>query len=105
MGAGRNLEQTSSLYIGIMLMVFVFFSKLVEQFFHQAKHWLQHHHEISLVAVLEHIKDEIMLVGVLAMMLIMVESSIAEICVNKQDDFTPAYKQPACKELWAAWRS
>jgi mlo protein len=105
MGAGRNLEQTSSLYIGIMLMVFVFFSKLVEQFFHQAKHWLQHHHEISLVAVLEHIKDEIMLVGVLAMMLIMVESSIAEICVNKADDFTPAYKQPACKELWAAWRS
>jgi len=93
MGAGRNLEQTSSLYIGIMLMFFVFISKLVESGFHRAKHWLQHHHEISLVAVLEHIKDEIMLVGTLSMMLLTIESSIAGWCVPLADQYTPANSQ------------
>ena len=102
MGAGRNLEQTSSLYIGIMLMFFVFISKLVESGFHRAKHWLQHHHEISLVAVLEHIKDEIMLVGTLSMMLLTIESSIAGWCVPLADQYTPANSQKKCESVYTS---
>ena len=74
MGEGRNIEETSSVYIAIMLMIFVAFSKLVESIFRYTKQWLHSHHEISLVAVLEHIKDEVMLVGTLSMVLLIAES-------------------------------
>ena len=101
MGAGRNLEETSSVFIAAMLMIFVFVSKVVENGFHHAKHWLQHNHEISLVAVLEHIKDEIMLVGTLSMMLISTESMISTWCVGKANDFVPALSQHKCAAVYS----
>ena len=100
MGAGRNIEETSSIYIAIMLMIFVLFSKLVENGFHHAKHWLQHHHEISLVAVLEHIKDEIMLVGTLSMVLLSTESWFASWCVAEDKQYVPALSQEKCKSIY-----
>ena len=105
MGAGRNIEETSSIYIAIMLMIFVLFSKLVENGFHHAKHWLQHHHEISLVAVLEHIKDEIMLVGTLSLVLLSTESWFATWCVAEDKQFVPALSEEKCKTVYATGSS
>ena len=100
MGEGRNIEETSSVYIAIMLMIFVAFSKLVESIFRYTKQWLHSHHEISLVAVLEHIKDEVMLVGTLSMVLLIAESWFASWCVPEDTQYVPALSQDYCKTIY-----
>ena len=96
MGAGNNLDQTSALYVSIVIVGFVFLSKIIEHGFEHAVHYLHHHHEISLVAVVEHVKDEIMLVGTLSMFLIFVENTLATWCVPENNEFVPALNHEAC---------
>ena len=81
-------------------MIFVAFSKLVESIFRYTKQWLHSHHEISLVAVLEHIKDEVMLVGTLSMVLLIAESWFASWCVPEDTQYVPALSQDYCKTIY-----
>ena len=86
MGAGVPLDGTSSIIVAIVLMTYVFMSILTEQFFHHLHHYIKHHLHDSKEAylnVLEKVKDEIMLVGVLTVVLLVVEERVAEdICIT-----------------------
>ena len=86
MGAGVPLDGTSSIIVAIVLMIYVFMSILTEQLFHHLHHYIKHHLHDSKEAylnVLEKVKDEIMLVGVLTVVLLLVEERVAEdICIT-----------------------
>ena len=86
MGAGVPLDGTSSIIVAIVLMTYVFMSILTEQLFHHLHHYISHHLHDSKQAylnVLEKVKDEIMLVGVLTVVLLVVEERVAEdICIT-----------------------
>ena len=86
MGAGVPLDGTSSIIVAIVLMTYVFMSIFTEQFFHYLHHYIKHHLHDSKEAylnVLEKVKDEIMLVGVLTVVLLVVEERVAEdICIT-----------------------
>ena len=81
-------------------MIFVAFSKLVESLFRYTKQWLHNHRKTSLVAVLEHIKDEVMLVGTLSMVLLIAESWFASWCVPEDTQYVPALSQDYCKTIY-----
>jgi len=105
MAAGKNLDQTSSLYVSIVIVGFVLISKLIEHFFDHAIHYLHRIKHPALVAVVEHVKDEIMLVGTLSMFLIFVENSLATWCVDRNDVYVPALNHEACVEYYSGRRS
>ena len=100
MGEGRNIEETSSIYIAIMLMIFVMFLEACRVYFYYTKHWLHRHHDISLIAVLEHIKDEVMLVGTLSMVLLIAEGWFASWCVPEDKQYVPALSNEYCKTVY-----
>ena len=102
MGAGADLDGTSSLYVSIVIVAFVLFSKLIEGFFHRLKHYLHHRHEYSLIKVMEQVKDELMLVGTLSMFLIFVENQLATWCVPNNDIFVPKKQHAVCREHYAS---
>lgn len=99
MGAGVPLDGTSSIIVAIVLMTYVFMSMLTEQFFHRLHHYIKHHLHDSKEAylnVLEKVKDEIMLVGVLTVVLLVVEERVAEdICITLICSGIPNTK-PSC---------
>ena len=96
------MEETSSIYIAIMLMIFVLFSKLVENAFRCSKRWLYQNRDTSLVAVLELIKDEVMLVGTLSMVMLIAESWFSSWCVAEEREFVPVLSQEYCRELYTS---
>ena len=61
MGAGRNIEETSSFRIASLLMGFLFISIIFEKILHTIKHKLEHWGKTGLLIVLEKSKDEVSL--------------------------------------------
>lgn len=95
-GAGKNLEQTPQNRVVIILVGFVVFSLIIEH----SLEWIVEHFEEQgregMVEVIEKIKEEFLLVGVLSFVLVGCEETLFATCVGKPFDWwIPAYHCPA----------
>ena len=59
-GAGKNIEQTPSVHVAVMLLGFITFSFILEKGLHMLKHHLRHTNQIGLLKALEKIQMEIL---------------------------------------------
>ena len=95
-GAGKNLEETPQNRVVLILVGFVGFSLIIEH----SLEWIVEHFEEQgregMVEVIEKIKEEFLLVGVLSFVLVGCEETLFKGCVTKPFDWwVPASHCPA----------
>ena len=81
MAAGKNIEESNSERICLVLLVFIGGSTVFEVLLHKLEHYFLHHRKKGLVGALNKIKEEIMLVGFISLTLTALETNIISICV------------------------
>ena len=96
MGAGKNIEQTSSFRVAGLLMVFLFISIFFEHSLHSIKSYLVRRGATGLLTMLEKTKEELMLVGLLSMLLTVCETPLG-FCTHKTRLHAPALTEAAEK--------
>jgi hypothetical protein len=95
-GAGKNFEQTAMNRIAIVLVIFVVFSTMLEIGLEKITEYFEHQHRHGMVEVIEKIKEEFLLVGVLSLLLSVMEDNVFAICMSKPWAFlTPATHCPS----------
>ena len=82
MGAGKNLEHTPAVAVFSVFVFFLVVSVLVEKMFHHMHHRWEHKGQHGLLAALEKVKEELMLMGFCSLILIVFEDEILSICTD-----------------------
>ena len=98
-GAGKGMEETSSINVATMTMLFVVFSFAIEKILHVIRHFLQHHKHIGLLNALEKIQTEILLVGMISLFLLVFEDDILTWCVEPSDSVAVPMNRGGCDHL------
>ncbi len=102
MGAGRGLEETSSLSVFAVFVFFLVASQIIEKIFHCMHHKFEHWGQEGLLMALGKVKEELMLMGFVSLLLIAFEEDILQICVNmKNVGGVPLEHQSLCPNAYA----
>uniref|UniRef100_A0A7N0RES3 MLO-like protein n=2 Tax=Kalanchoe fedtschenkoi TaxID=63787 RepID=A0A7N0RES3_KALFE len=97
----RSLALTPTWSVATVLTVFVAVSLLVERSIHRLSNWLKKTNRKPLLAALEKMKEELMLLGFISLLLTATSSTISNICIpSKYYDsvFAPCSKSDAEEE-------
>ncbi|CAH9108997.1 unnamed protein product [Cuscuta epithymum] len=81
-GGDRSLEETPTWAVGLVTLVMVGVSVLIEYIIHLIGKWLKSKHKRALNEALEKIKSELMLLGFISLMLTVLQSPISKICIS-----------------------
>eukprot|EP00244_Chara_vulgaris_P014572 TRINITY_DN919_c0_g1_i4.p1 TRINITY_DN919_c0_g1~~TRINITY_DN919_c0_g1_i4.p1 ORF type:complete len:486 (+),score=77.07 TRINITY_DN919_c0_g1_i4:260-1717(+) len=84
---GKNLEETPSYRIALVVFVFIAASLLIEHTFHHLIHYLEHQRKKGLHQAVEKVKDELMLLGLLSLILSVFSTYFATMCIKEEDTF------------------
>ncbi|GBG85854.1 hypothetical protein CBR_g40665 [Chara braunii] len=84
---GKNLEETPSYRIAVVVFVFIAASLLIEHSFHHLIHYLEHQRKKGLHQAVVKVKDELMLLGLLSLILSVFSTYFASVCIKSEDDF------------------
>ncbi|KAL3639863.1 MLO-like protein 11 [Castilleja foliolosa] len=97
----RSLALTPTWSVATVLTVFVAVSLLVERSIHRLSHWLKKTNRKPLLAAVEKMKEELMLLGFISLLLTATSSIISNICIPSKfynGVFAPCTKEEIDKE-------
>ncbi|EOY12910.1 Seven transmembrane MLO family protein isoform 2 [Theobroma cacao] len=104
----RSLALTPTWSVATVLTIFVAVSLIVERSIHRLSHWLRKTNRKPLLAAVEKMKEELMLLGFISLLLTATSSTIANICIPSKfydSTFAPCTRrmlngmnQNTCKE-------
>ncbi|KAL4313481.1 hypothetical protein GQ457_01G049590 [Hibiscus cannabinus] len=77
----RSLALTPTWSVATVLTIFVVISLIVERSIHRLSKWLRKTNRKPLLAAVEKMKEELMLLGFISLLLIATSSIIANICI------------------------
>ncbi|CAK7327598.1 unnamed protein product [Dovyalis caffra] len=77
----RSLALTPTWSVATVLTIFVVVSLIVERSIHRLSNWLRNTHRKPLLAAVEKMKEELMLLGFISLLLTATSSTIANICI------------------------
>ncbi|KAE8125780.1 hypothetical protein FH972_020554 [Carpinus fangiana] len=98
----RSLALTPTWSVATVLTIFVAVSFLVERSIHRLSHWLQKTNRKPLLAAVEKMKEELMLLGFISLLLTATSSMIANICIPSKfydSSFAPCSRSEIDEEL------
>lgn len=97
----RSLALTPTWSVATVLTIFVAVSLLVERSIHRLSHWLRKTNRKPLLAAVEKMKEELMLLGFISLLLTATSSMIANICIPSRfydSTFAPCSRSEIEKE-------
>ncbi|KAL0001184.1 hypothetical protein SO802_014965 [Lithocarpus litseifolius] len=97
----RSLALTPTWSVATVLTIFVAVSLLVERSIHRLSHWLRKTNRKPLLAAVEKMKEELMLLGFISLLLTATSSMIANICIPSRfydSTFAPCSRSDIEKE-------
>ncbi|KAF5728320.1 MLO-like protein 11 [Tripterygium wilfordii] len=80
----RSLALTPTWSVATVLTIFVAVSLIVERLIHRLSNWLQRTNRKPLLAAVEKMKEELMLLGFISLLLTATSSTIANICISSK---------------------
>ncbi|KAF7822742.1 MLO-like protein 11 [Senna tora] len=98
----RSLALTPTWSVATVLMIFVAVSLLVERSIHRLSNWLRKSNRKPLLAALEKMKEELMLLGFISLLLTATSSIIANICIPSKfynSAFAPCTRSEIDEEM------
>ncbi|XP_028779905.1 MLO-like protein 11 [Neltuma alba] len=98
----RSLALTPTWSVATVLMIFVVVSLLVERSIHRLSNWLRKTNRKPLLAALEKMKEELMLLGFISLLLTATSSIIANICIPSKvynSAFAPCTRSEIDEEI------
>ncbi|GLT62146.1 hypothetical protein SLA2020_348040 [Shorea laevis] len=98
----RSLALTPTWSVATVLTIFVAVSFLVERSIHRLSHWLRKTNRRPLLAAVEKMKEELMLLGFISLLLTATSSMIANICIPSKfydSTFAPCSRSEIDEEL------
>ncbi|XVF78283.1 hypothetical protein PTKIN_Ptkin14bG0119300 [Pterospermum kingtungense] len=98
----RSLALTPTWSVAAVLTVFVAVSLIVERSIHRLSHWLRKTNRKPLLATVEKMKEELMLLGFISLLLTATSSTIANICFPSKfydSTFAPCTRSEIEEEL------
>ncbi|XP_062169800.1 MLO-like protein 11 [Alnus glutinosa] len=98
----RSLALTPTWSVATVLTIFVAVSFLVERSIHRLSHWLRKTNRKPLLAAVEKMKEELMLLGFISLLLTATSSMIANICIPSKfydSTFAPCSRSEIDEEL------
>ncbi|XP_021287977.1 MLO-like protein 11 [Herrania umbratica] len=98
----RSLALTPTWSVATVLTIFVAVSLIVERSIHHLSHWLRKTNRKPLLAAVEKMKEELMLLGFISLLLTATSSTIANICIPSKfydSTFAPCTKSEIDEEL------
>ncbi|KAI9093328.1 hypothetical protein K1719_027342 [Acacia pycnantha] len=98
----RSLALTPTWSVATVLMIFVAVSLLVERSIHRLSNWLRKTNRKPLLAALEKMKEELMLLGFISLLLTATSSIIANICIPSKfynSAFAPCTRSEIDEEI------
>ncbi|GMY31796.1 MLO-like protein 11 [Fagus crenata] len=98
----RSLALTPTWSVATVLTIFVAVSLLVERSIHRLSHWLRRTNRKPLLAAVEKMKEELMLLGFISLLLTATSSMIANICIPSKfydSTFAPCTKSQIEEEM------
>lgn len=81
---GRELPDTPTWAVAVVVLVLVLISVALEHALHKLTHWFHHRHKKALAEALEKMKAELMLVGFISLLLTVFQDPISKICISKE---------------------
>ncbi|WCJ32164.1 Seven transmembrane MLO family protein [Euphorbia peplus] len=97
----RSLALTPTWSVATVLTLFVVVSLLVERSIHRLSHWLRKTNRKPLLAAVEKMKEELMLLGFISLLLTATSSVIANICIPSKfydSNFAPCSRSQVDEE-------
>ncbi|PPS05470.1 hypothetical protein GOBAR_AA15173 [Gossypium barbadense] len=98
----RSLALTPTWSVATVLTIFVVVSLIVERSIHRLSKWLRKTNRKPLLAAVEKMKEELMLLGFISLLLIATSSTIANICIPSKfydSTFAPCTKSEIDEDL------
>ncbi|XP_028807524.1 MLO-like protein 11, partial [Neltuma alba] len=98
----RSLALTPTWSVATVLTIFVLVSFLVERSIHHLSKWLQKTNRKPLLAALEKMKEELMLLGFISLLLTATSTMIANICIPSKfysSTFAPCTRSEVDEEM------
>ncbi|XVE80165.1 hypothetical protein DITRI_Ditri14bG0117800 [Diplodiscus trichospermus] len=98
----RSLALTPTWSVATVLTIFVVVSLIVERSIHRLSNWLRKTNRKPLLAAVEKMKEELMLLGFISLLLTATSSTIANICIPSKfydSTFAPCTKSEIDEEL------
>ncbi|KAI3497093.1 hypothetical protein L1887_39475 [Cichorium endivia] len=98
----RSLALTPTCFVAIVMTIFVIISLLVEQSIHRLCNWLKKMNRKPMLAAVEKMKEELMLLGFISLLLASTSSSISNICIPEKfynSAFYPCSKPDKNQEI------
>ncbi|KAL2466839.1 MLO-like protein 11 [Abeliophyllum distichum] len=98
----RSLALTPTWSVASVLTIFVAVSLLVERSIHRLGHWLRKTDRKPLLAAVEKMKEELMLLGFISLLLTATSSIISNICIPSKfynSAFAPCTRQEVNEEM------
>ncbi|WRX28720.1 Mlo-related protein - like 10 [Theobroma cacao] len=98
----RSLALTPTWSVATVLTIFVAVSLIVERSIHRLSHWLRKTNRKPLLAAVEKMKEELMLLGFISLLLTATSSTIANICIPSKfydSTFAPCTRSEIDEEL------
>ncbi|KAL8245484.1 hypothetical protein R6Q59_011742 [Mikania micrantha] len=94
--AAHSLQNTPTWAVATVCFVFIFLGLLIEHLFNITSRWLKEHRKTAMYEAVEKLKSVLMLLGLMSLILVTTQKTIAKICVPNKVAYTmlPCEKKP-----------
>ncbi|KAF5773538.1 hypothetical protein HanRHA438_Chr13g0600321 [Helianthus annuus] len=94
MVAAHSLQHTPTWAVATVCFVFICLGLLIEHLFDIVSHWLKEHRKTSMYEAIEKLKTALMLLGLMSLILVSTQRTIAKICIPNKvaNSMLPCHK-------------